>query len=64
MADRYLLAYGDPYLETRWHDEIVDESKVIDTFAKYMGVNDPHGYVTSGGTESNFACIWWCQSYL
>jgi glutamate/tyrosine decarboxylase-like PLP-dependent enzyme len=31
---------------------------------KVMGIENPAGYVTSGGTEGNMACLWWCRLYL
>jgi len=40
------------------------EVEVLRIIGKYFKVEDPAGYITSGGTEGNLAGIWWSKLYL
>ena len=42
------------------------EIDVIRTFSSLLGLSEGEvkGYITSGGTEGNFACLWWTKRYL
>jgi len=59
---------GDPFKASEtWAIEVKNyEVKIVQTLAKYLGmpVNTARGYITSGGTEGNEACIRWAKKYL
>ena len=41
-----------------------NELEIFSILGRHFSVNEPYGYITSGGTESNHACLWWNQKYL
>ncbi len=59
---------GDPFVEAdTYHMEVkTQEVALINTLATYFGMADGEGrgYVTSGGTEGNDACLRWAKQYL
>lgn len=59
---------GDPFVEAdTYHMEAkTQEVALINTLATYFGIpeGEGRGYVTSGGTESNDACLRWAKQYL
>ncbi len=68
LANILLNNVGDPFKdsETSLMEVKKHERKVISILEKYYGLNegDARGYVTTGGTEGNFASIWWSKRYL
>src|SRR3990167_942675 len=68
LANILLNNVGDPFkdsetslLEVKRH-----ERAILSIFEKYYGAekNAIRGYVTTGGTEGNFAGLWWSKRYL
>src|SRR3990167_9249144 len=68
LANVLLNNVGDPFkdsetslLEVKRH-----ERAILSILEKYYGAekNSIRGYVTSGGTEGNFAGLWWSKRYL
>lgn len=68
LANILLNNVGDPFkdsetslLEVKRH-----EREIISIFEKYYGLKpgQARGYVTTGGTEGNFAGLWWSKRYL
>lgn len=68
IANILLNNVGDPFkdsetslLEVKRH-----EREVINILEKFYGLekNEARGYVTTGGTEGNFAGLWWSKRYL
>jgi len=59
---------GDPFVEAdTYHMEVkTQEVALINTLAVYFGIpeGEGRGYVTSGGTEGNDACLRWAKQYL
>ena len=60
---------GDPWENSKTtdsHETKFIEIEVIKILGKYFGLNENEvrGYVTSGGTESNMAAIWWAKRRL
>jgi histidine decarboxylase len=59
---------GDPFVEAdSYHMEVkTQEVALINTLATYFGIpeGEGRGYVTSGGTEGNDACLRWAKQYL
>lgn len=59
---------GDPFVEAdTYHMEAkTQEVALINTLATYFGIpeGEGRGYVTSGGTEGNDACLRWSKQYL
>jgi hypothetical protein len=63
LADMYNYCYGDSSDErNHWRNE--HECQTIDIMSKVLGIKDPKGYLTSGGTEGNISATWWCKRYL
>lgn len=68
IANILLNNVGDPFkdsetslLEVKRH-----EREILFILEKYFGLEQHQikGYVTSGGTEGNFAALWWSKRYL
>ena len=68
LANVLLNNVGDPFkdsetslLEVKRH-----EREIISILEKFYGLpqNDARGYVTTGGTEGNFASLWWSKRYI
>ena len=68
LANVLLNNVGDPFkdsetslLEVKRH-----ERKIIVLLEKFYGLarDDARGYVTTGGTEGNFAGLWWSKRFL
>lgn len=68
LANVLLNNVGDPFkdsetslLEVKRH-----ERDIIFVLEKFYGLQqgDARGYVTTGGTEGNFASLWWSKRYL
>lgn len=59
---------GDPFVEAdTYHMEAkTQEVALINTLSTYFGIpeGEGRGYVTTGGTESNEACLRWAKQYL
>lgn len=59
---------GDPFVEADSYQMEVktQEVAVIKTLANYFGIpeGEGRGYVTSGGTEGNDACLRWAKQYV
>ncbi len=68
LANVLLNNVGDPFkdsetslLEVKRH-----EREIISILEKFYGLkeNQARGYVTTGGTEGNFAGLWWSKRFL
>ena len=59
---------GDPFKdsETSLLEVKKHEREIISILEKFYGLplNDARGYVTTGGTEGNFASLWWSKRYI
>src|SRR3990167_2200779 len=68
LANVLLNNVGDPFKdsETSRMEVKKHERKLIAILEKYYGLqkNEARGYVTTGGTEGNFAGLWWSKRYL
>ncbi|MCD6039826.1 MAG: hdc [Gammaproteobacteria bacterium] len=68
LANILLNNVGDPFKdsETSLMEVKKHERMLIKILAKFYGLakDDARGYVTTGGTEGNFAGIWWSKRYL
>ena len=68
LANVLLNNVGDPFKdsETSRMEVKKHERKLIAILEKYYGLqkNEARGYVTTGGTEGNFASLWWSKRYL
>lgn len=68
LANVLLNNVGDPFIdsETSLMEVKKHEREVISILEKYYGLpkDGARGYVTTGGTEGNFAGLWWSRRYL
>lgn len=68
LANILLNNVGDPFKdsETSLMEVKKHERMLIRILAKFYGLkkSEARGYVTTGGTEGNFAGIWWSKRYL
>ncbi len=68
LANILLNNVGDPFVdsETSLMEVKKHERMLIHILEKYYGLNknEARGYVTTGGTEGNFASLWWSKRYL
>lgn len=68
LANVLLNNVGDPFKdsETSLLEVKKHEREIIAILEKFYGLplNDARGYVTTGGTEGNFASLWWSKRYL
>jgi histidine decarboxylase len=68
IANVLLNNVGDPFKdsETSLLEVKKHEREIIQILEKYYGVEKDQirGYVTTGGTEGNFAGLWWSKRYL
>ena len=68
LAELLIINVGNPWTESKSFTlEAKDiERKVIRMLGHFFGLSkqQARGYVTSGGTEANFAGLWWCQLWL
>lgn len=68
LANVLLNNVGDPFKdsETSRMEVKRHERYLISILEKYYGLEkgDARGYVTTGGTEGNFASLWWSKRYL
>lgn len=68
LANILLNNVGDPFKdsETSLMEVKRHERMLIKILEKFYGLakDDARGYVTTGGTEGNFAGIWWSKRYL
>ena len=68
LASILINEVGDPFTKSdTWQLEVKDhEVKVIQTLSKYfrLGEEGGYGYITTGGTEANEACIRWLKQHL
>lgn len=68
LANVLLNNVGDPFKdsETSLMEVKNHERKLISILSRFYGMSDTslRGYVTTGGTEGNFAGIWWSKRYL
>ncbi len=68
LANVLLNNVGDPFVDsqTSLMEVKKHERKLIRILEKYFGLkkNEARGYVTTGGTEGNFASLWWSKRYL
>lgn len=68
LANILLNNVGDPFIDSQTSRMEVKrhERKLIRILEKYYGLsrNQARGYVTTGGTEGNFASLWWSKRYL
>lgn len=68
LANILLNNVGDPFKdsETSLMEVKKHEREIIYILEKYYGLgkNEARGYVTTGGTEGNFASLWWSKRYL
>lgn len=68
LANILLNNVGDPFIDSQTSRMEVKrhERKLIRILEKYYGLSrdEARGYVTTGGTEGNFASLWWSKRYL
>jgi histidine decarboxylase len=68
LANILLNNVGDPFKdsETSLMEVKRHERMLIRILEKFYGLakDDARGYVTTGGTEGNFAGLWWSKRYL
>ncbi|WP_032114018.1 pyridoxal-dependent decarboxylase [Candidatus Paracaedibacter symbiosus] len=68
LAEMFLVNVGDPRYESNSHpiETKKIERDVIEIMTAYLGLSPGKGagYVTAGGTEANFAGLWWSRRYL
>lgn len=68
LANVLLNNVGDPFVDsqTSLMEVKKHERMLIHILEKYFGLNknEARGYVTTGGTEGNFASLWWSKRYL
>lgn len=68
LANILINNVGDPFKdsETSLMEVKKHERELIYILEKYYGLKkgDARGYVTTGGTEGNFAGLWWSKRYL
>lgn len=68
LANVLLNNVGDPFRdsETSLMEVKKHERALIAILEKYYGLakDEVRGYVTTGGTEGNFASLWWSKRYL
>lgn len=68
LANVLLNNVGDPFKdsETSLMEVKRHEREVIIILEKYYGLkpNEARGYVTTGGTEGNFAALWWSKRFF
>lgn len=68
LANILLNNVGDPFKdsETSLMEVKKHEREIITILERYFGLpkNEARGYVTTGGTEGNFAGLWWSKRYL
>lgn len=68
LANVLINNVGDPFKdsETSLMEVKRHEREIISILEKYYGLakNEARGYVTSGGTEGNFAALWWSKRFL
>lgn len=68
LANILLNNVGDPFIdsETSLMEVKKHERMLINILEKYYGLDkgEARGYVTTGGTEGNFASLWWSKRYL
>ncbi len=68
IANVLLNNVGDPFKdsETSLLEVKKHEREIIYILERYFGMEHDHtrGYVTTGGTEGNFAGLWWSKRYM
>src|SRR5438045_2513352 len=68
LANVLLNNVGDPFKdsETSLLEVKKHERAIIMILEKFYGLkpDEARGYVTTGGTEGNFAGLWWSKRYL
>lgn len=68
LANVLLNNVGDPFKdsETSLLEVKKHEREIIAILERFYGLplNDARGYVTTGGTEGNFASLWWSKRYV
>ncbi len=68
LANILLNNVGDPFKdsETSLLEVKKHERQIISILEKFYGLEEgqARGYVTTGGTEGNFASLWWSKRYL
>ena len=68
LANVLLNNVGDPFKdsETSLMEVKKHERKLIAILEGFYGLkkNEARGYVTTGGTEGNFASLWWSKRYM
>ena len=68
LAELHINNVGSPWKESESYSVEVKniEREVVEILGRYFGLNKntSRGYVTSGGTESNIACMWWSSLWL
>ena len=68
LANVLLNNVGDPFKdsETSLLEVKKHEREIIHILEKYYGMQQDElkGYVTTGGTEGNFASLWWSKRFL
>lgn len=68
LANVLLNNVGDPFVDsqTSLMEVKKHERKLLRILANYFGLDKDQirGYVTTGGTEGNFASLWWSKRYL
>jgi len=68
LANILINNVGDPFKdsETSLMEVKRHERMLIAILEKFYGLkeNEARGYVTTGGTEGNFAALWWSKRYM
>lgn len=68
LANILINDVGDPFKKSEtWRIEVKDyEMKLIQTLSAFYGIpkGQGRGYITTGGTEGNEACLRWSKQFL
>ncbi len=66
MSTTYLNNIASPYYHGEYTTDNIKNIEVMlmKKLGKHFNLPNEFGYVTSGGTEANFACLWWHRNYF
>lgn len=64
LATTHLNNIASPFSTINITNSKEFEIELINKLSIFFNFNDAFGYVTGGGTEGNFAAIWWHRNYL
>lgn len=67
LAELITIQIGDPWIDSKMHVNANQfEKEVIQVLTRFFEVEADglRGYVATGGTEANQACLWWSKRYF